>query len=327
MAHDHAPDHDHAHGQRPAHNHGHHGHAHGPGAHSHAPASFGTAFAVGAALNIGFVAAQVFYGVLAHSMALLADATHNFGDVLGLLLAWGAATLARRGPTSARTYGWGRGTILASLANAVVLLVSCGAIALEAVRRFGAPAPVAGTTVMLVAALGILVNGATALMFMRGRHDDLNLKGTFLHMAADAAVSAGVVITGLLIALTGWDWLDPVTSLAIVAVIVIGTWGLLRDSMNLAMDAVPEGIDLAQVEATLRALPGVADVHDLHVWGLSTTATALTAHLVQGGGDPATLIRAAEEAVRARFRIGHATFQVETPELARTCALAPAEVI
>jgi cobalt-zinc-cadmium efflux system protein len=324
MAHDH---HDHGHDDDHNHGHSHAGHAHAHGGHSHAPASFGTAFAVGTVLNAVFVAAQVFYGISAHSMALLADAAHNFGDVLSLLIAWGAATLARRGPTSARTYGWGRGTILASLANAAVLLVSCGAIALEAIRRFAEPAPVAGFTVMLVAALGIVINGATALMFMRGRHADLNVKGAFLHMVADAAVSAGVVATGLLIALTGQDWLDPVSSLAIVAVIVAGTWGLLRASANLALDAVPEGIDLAEVEAALRALPGVADVHDLHVWGLSTTATALTAHLVQEDGDAAALIRRADAVVRARFRIGHATFQVETPELARTCALAPADVI
>ena len=316
MAHDH-----HEHG----HEHGHaNGHAHG---HHHAPASFGAAFAVGTALNVAFVAAQIFYGILAHSMALLADAVHNFGDVLGLLAAWGAASLATRGPTSARTYGWGRTTILASLANAVLMLVSCGAIALEAIRRFGEPAPVAGATVMWVAALGIAVNGATALMFMRGRHDDLNVRGAFLHMAADAAVSAGVVVTGLLITLTGRNWLDPVSSLAIVAVIVAGTWGLLRASANLAMDAVPEGIDLADVEAVLRALPGVEDVHDLHVWGLSTTNTALTAHLVQASGDATALLREAEHEVRTRFRIGHATFQVETPELAQTCALAPAHVI
>ncbi len=301
-----------------------HAHAHD---HHHAPASFGAAFAIGTALNVAFVAAQIFYGLLAHSMALLADAVHNFGDVLGLLIAWGAATLANRGPTSARTYGWGRTTILASLVNAVVLLVSCGAIALEAIRRFGEPAPVAGATVMGVAALGIVINGATALMFMRGRNDDLNVRGAFLHMAADAAVSAGVVVTGLLITLTGRNWLDPVSSLAIVAVIVAGTWGLLRASANLAMDAVPEGIDLADVEAVLRALPGVEDVHDLHVWGLSTTNTALTAHLVQASGDATALLREAEHEVRTRFRIGHATFQVETPELAQTCALAPAHVI
>lgn len=296
----------------------------------HAPASFGTAFAVGTALNAAFVAAQVFYGLRVNSMALLADAVHNLGDVLGLLIAWGAAVLARRVPTRARTYGWGRGTILASLINAAVLLAGCGAIAVEALRRFADPAPVGGVTVMWVAAAGIVINGGTALMFMRGRKDDLNVRGAFLHMASDAAVSAGVVAAGLLIALTGWRWVDPVTSLLIAAVIVAGSWGLLRDSANLALDAVPQGIDPAEVEAALRGLAGVDDVHDLHVWALSTTDTALTAHLVTGDGHAAgtaALIRRATAAVQGRFRIGHATFQVETPDLAEDCALRPAHVV
>jgi cobalt-zinc-cadmium efflux system protein len=314
-AHDHGHDHDH------------HGHAHGPGGHGHAPASFGTAFAIGTALNGGFVAAQVFYGLAAHSVALLADAVHNFGDVLGLLIAWGAAILAKRLPTQARTYGWGRSTILASLTNAVVLLLGCGAIAVEAIRRFGDKAPVGGATVIWVAAVGIAINGATALLFMRGRKDDLNIKGAFLHMAADAGVSAGVVLAGLLIVLTGWRWLDPVTSLLIVAVITFSTWSLLRDSVNLALDAVPGGIDLIEVSAALRGLPGVVDVHDLHVWGLSTTETALTAHLVCDGAGDTDLIRMACVEMREHFRIGHATFQIETAELAEACALRPAHVI
>jgi cobalt-zinc-cadmium efflux system protein len=311
-----------------AHDHHHgHDHAHGASGHSHAPASFGRAFAIGTAINAGFVAAQVLFGILAHSMALLADAVHNLGDVLGLLIAWGAAVLAQRHPTPARTYGWGRGTILASLTNAVVLLFSCGAIALEALRRFGDPTPVGGATVIWVAVLGIVINGATAMMFARGRKDDLNIKGAYMHMAADAGVSAGVVLAGLLILLTGWHWVDPVSSLMIVAVIIIGTWSLLRDSVNLAMDAVPEGIDLAEVESALRALPGVADVHDLHVWGLSTTQTAVTAHLVHdGGGDPA-LVRTACLKMRAQFGIGHATFQVETAAHAEICELRPADVV
>jgi cobalt-zinc-cadmium efflux system protein len=321
-----APTHGHEHHDHDHHGHDHHGHAHG-GGHSHAPASFGMAFAIGTALNAAFVAAQVFYGLLAHSVALLADAIHNFGDVLGLLIAWGATLLLKRLPTQERTYGWGRSTILASLANAIVLLIGCGAIALEAIQRFNDPTPVGGPTVMWVAALGIIINGATALLFMRGRKGDLNVRGAFLHMAADAAVSAGVVVAGLLIALTGWAWLDPFTSLAIVVVIVAGTWGLLRDSVNLALDAVPEGIELAKVEAALRALPDVLDVHDLHVWGLSTTDTALTAHLVHDGSDAPRLILRAVEEVRVHFKIGHATFQVETPELAEACALRPADVV
>lgn len=305
-----------------------HGHHHGHGGRSHAPASFGRAFAIGTALNALFVATQAAFGVAAHSMALLADAVHNLGDVLGLLLAWGAAVLARSRPTAGRTYGWGRGTILASLTNAVVLLLGCGAIAVEAVRRFASPGSVGGETVAWVAALGILVNGATALLFMRGRKDDLNVRGAFLHMASDAAVSAGVVVSGLLIALTGWRWLDPATSLAIVAAVTAGTWGLLRDSANLAMDAVPEGIEAGQVEAALRSLPGVVEVHDLHIWGLSTTETALTAHLVQdGSGEAGSLLRLAASRVRERFRIGHATFQVETAEVAQACELRQDHVV
>lgn len=324
--HDHAG-YDHAGHDHAAHDHA--GHSHGLGGHHHAPASFGRAFAIGTALNAALVAAQVFYGMAAHSVALLADAVHNLGDVLGLLIAWGAATLARRAPTLARTYGWGRGTILASLTNAVVLLLGCGAIAVEAVQRFGSPAPVGGTTVMWVAALGILINGGTALLFMRGSKGDLNVRGAFLHMASDAVVSAGVVVSGLVISLTGWLWLDPATSLAIVAVIVIGTWGLLRDSANLAMDAVPDGIDVAKVEAALGRLPGVTEVHDLHVWGLSTTETALTTHLVVvvDGIAPPGILRAACELVRKEFGIGHATFQVETPETAAVCELRSAEVV
>jgi len=319
--------HDDHHDHHDHHGHGGHGHSHGHGRHDHAPSTFGRAFAIGISLNAIYVAAQLFYGVVAHSVALLADAMHNLGDVLGLAIAWTAMRLAQRGPTHTRTYGWGRGTILASLSNAVVLLLGCGAITFEAIRRFEHPHPVAGDLVMWVAAVGIVLNGATALMFMRGRKDDLNIKGAFLHMASDAAVSAGVVITGLLIHLTGWQWLDPVTSLLIVVVIVMGTWGLLRDSVNLAMDVVPGGIVLLEVEKTLLALPGVIEVHDLHVWPLSTTQTALTAHLIQAGaGEANALIQQASEQVRERFGIGHSTFQVENEESAGACALRSASM-
>ena len=298
-----------------SHNHG-HGHAHG---HAHGPASFGRAFALGAGLNAGFVALQVAFGLAANSTALLADAAHNAGDVLGLLAAWGAARLTLLRPTERRTYGWGRSTILAALGNAVLLLLSSGAIALEAVQRLLDPQPVAGEVVAWVAAAGIAVNGGTALLFLRGQAD-LNVRGAFLHLMADAAVSAGVVLAGLGIALTGWGWLDPAVSLLIVGVIVAGTWGLLRGSVDLAMDAVPPGIDRPGVEAGLRALPGVVEVHDLHIWALSTTSTALTAHLVHDGADGEGLVRRATELVRARG-IGHATLQVETPALATACAL------
>jgi len=306
-----------------------HGHDHsGAGGHSHAPVFFSKAFAIGATLNAFFVATQIFYGLTAHSVALLADAVHNLGDVLGLLLAWAAATLARRGPTLARTYGYGRGTILASLTNAVILLLGCGAIAAEAVGRFNNPQPVAGNVVMWVAAVGIIVNGATALMFMKGRQGDLNVRGAFFHMASDAVVSAGVVVAGLLIQFTGWLWLDPATSLAIVAVITIGTWGLLQDSLHLAMDAVPEGVDLEKVASMLRRLPGVIEVHDLHVWGLSTTENALTAHLVRAySDDGSAVIQQACEELRAHHGIGHATLQLETAAGAADCELRPAEIV
>ena len=315
--------HDHSH-----HDHaGHNDHSHGHG-HSHAPASFGMAFAVGTALNAAFVAAQVYYGIAAHSVALLADAIHNLGDVLGLVIAWMAIRLAQRLPTRTRTYGWGRGTILASVANAILLLLSCGAIAIEAIKRFATPEQVAGGTVMWVAAVGIVINGATALMFMRGRKHDLNIRGAFLHMAADAVVSLGVVIAGLGIKLTDWSWLDPITSLAIVLVIVAGTWSLLRDSVGMAMDMVPAGIELADVEAALLALPGVVEVHDLHVWALSTTHTALTAHLIGEEGERAeNLIELASTEVSKRFRIDHSTIQIETRSSAIACGLRPADVV
>ena len=275
-----------------------------------------------------FVATQVFYGLVAHSVALLADAVHNVGDVLGLLIAWWAIHLAKRLPTLTRTYGWGRGTIMASLTNAAVLFLGCGAIAIESIQRFGNPQPVAGGIVMWVAAVGIVINGVTALMFMRGRKNDLNIRAAFLHLASDAAVSAGVVVAGLGIQLTGWLWLDPATSLLIVAVIVFGSWGLLRDSMNLAMDVVPAGIDLSQVEKALLKLPGVTEVHDLHVWALSTSETALTAHLLQDSGGPESgLIAKASAAMQERFKIGHCTFQIETAESAGVCGLRAADVV
>jgi cobalt-zinc-cadmium efflux system protein len=282
-------------------------------------------------LNSALVAAQVVFGIAAHSMALLADAAHNFGDVLALVLAWGAALLGRRAPSLQRTYGWGRSSILAALINAIVLLISVGAIGVEAVKRFLEPMPVAGITVMWVAAIGIVVNGFTAWLFSRG-HEDINIRAAFLHTAADAAVSLGVVVAAASIQATGWLWVDPVTSLLIVAVIVVGTWGVLRDSVNLAMDGVPGGIAASEVEGCLRSLPGVIEVHDLHIWGLSTTETALTAHLVRGetGAETDTvedLVLRASHEVRERFGIGHATLQVETENLAAACRLRPAHVV
>ena len=323
MPHDHAAPsgHGHDHSRDHGHNHG-HGHA----GHHHAPATFGRAFAIGAAANAAFVVLQVFYGLAANSVALLADAVHNLGDVLGLLIAWGAAVLTQRAPTPRRTYGWGRSSILAALGNAVVLLLGCGGIAVEALGRFAHPAPVGAWQVMLVAAAGIVVNGGTALLFMRGRHSDLNVRAAFLHLARDAGVSLGVVLSSALILWTGWLWLDPLTSLGIVALITWGTWGVLRQSADLAMDAVPAGVDQAAVQAALEGLPGVIEVHDLHIWGLSTTRTALTAHLVAAGPDPA-LVHAACAMLRDRFGLDHATLQVEEGEAAFACALRPAGVV
>jgi cobalt-zinc-cadmium efflux system protein len=315
------------------HHHDHpHDHGHGHGGHHHhgvpRPGGDNRAFAIGVGLNSALVLAQLWFGLAAGSLALVADAGHNAGDVLGLVLAWVAAILSRRPPTARRTYGYGRTSILACLANAVLLLVAVGAIAWEAVRRLIHPEPVAGGTVMWVALGGILVNGFTAWLFMRGRERDLNIRGAFLHMASDALVSAGVVVAAIVIQFTGWVRLDPLMSLVIVVVITAGTWGLLRESMDLAMDAVPDAVDRAGVEAFLYGLPGVVDVHDLHIWSLSTTEVALTAHLVRPGeGTDDGMLRHACEALRTQYGIGHATFQVESGDAAHPCALAPADVI
>jgi cobalt-zinc-cadmium efflux system protein len=329
--HDHSSGESHGHDHGHSHDHGHehdhdHGHDHGHG-HSHGPASFGRAFAIGIALNTAFLVIEAVYGVLSHSLALLADAGHNLSDVLGLLVAWIAAILTRRPPGGRFTYGLGGSTILAALFNAVLLLVAVGAIAWEAIGRFSEPEPVAGATVMLVAGVGILVNGATAWLFASGRKGDINIRGAFLHMAADAVVSLGVVLAGLAIVLTGWLWLDPAMSLLISAVIVWGTWGLLRDSITMSVAAAPAHVDLDQVRAYLRDLPGAAAVHDLHVWPMSTTETALTAHLVFPQGHPGDRMLAEIcHELRRRFRIGHATIQIELdPDAA--CALEPDHIV
>lgn len=304
------------------HDHHHHDHAHDHGQRRH-----DRAFAVGTALNVGFVAAELVFGLAANSMALLADAVHNFGDVLGLLLGWGAIWLARLPPTRRRTYGWGRSSILAALLNATILLIGVGAIGVEAVQRLFAPQPVAEATVILIAAAGIIVNGATALMFMRGRGDDINVRAQFLHMAADAGVSASVVVAGLLILLTGWLWLDPLASLGIAVAIVVATWWLLRKSIDLAMDAVPGGVAHDDVQDYLASVPGVIEVHDLHIWGLSTTETALTAHLVCADQPGERKLHEVTHELRDRFGIGHATLQVETGADAELCRLRPHDVV
>jgi cobalt-zinc-cadmium efflux system protein len=302
-----ADHHDHGHEHR--HDHAEHGHGHG---HSHAPASFGRAFAIGIALNIAFVAVEAGVGWYADSVALIADAGHNLSDVLGLLMAWTAHILSKRPASSRYTYGLRSSSILAALFNAVLLLVACGAIMLGAVQRLFEPVPPEGGLMMAVAGVGIVINLATALMFMRGRDGDLNIRGAFLHMAADAGVSAGVVVAGLLVIYTGLDWIDPVTSIVIVAVILIGTWGLFRDSLVLSLQGVPQGIDPEAVTAALEALPGVEAVHHVHIWPTSTTETALTAHLLMpvAAGDDAFLI-ATSALMRHDFGIGHSTFQVE----------------
>lgn len=293
-----------------------HNHTHDQG-HSQAPADYNRAFAIGVALNVIYIVVEASYGFLAGSLALLADAGHNLSDVLGLLLAWGANYLVQRKPTQRHTYGWRKSTILAALANAIILLVAMGAIAWEAVQRFSDPAPVAGKTIIVVAAIGVVINTATALLFLSGRKKDLNIRGAFLHMAADAGVSAGVVVAGVIILATGWLWIDPVVSLTITAIILVGTWGLLRDSFNLALDAVPAGIDPEAVKTYLSDLPGVNGVHDLHIWAMSTSETALTVHLLKPDArDDDTLIEQASRELHDRFGIEHITIQWERrPEL------------
>jgi len=305
------------------HHHGSHDHGH---SHAHAAPSRSRAFALGVALNLSFIVAEVVFDVRAHSLALLADAGHNLSDALGLGLAWGALVLAQRPPTERHTYGMRRASILAALANAILLLMAVGGISWEALERLGRPHPVVGQMVMMVAAAGVVINGATALLFLSGRKDDINVRGAFLHMAADAVVSLGVVAAGLVMARTGWLWLDPAVSLAIGAVIVWGTWSLLRESAHLAMDGVPEGVDPAAVERYLAGLPGVTAVHDLHIWAMSTTEVALTAHLIKPDAevDDGLLQRICLE-LRDRFHIAHVTIQLERED--GGCEQAPAHVV
>ena len=310
-----------------AHQHDHHdhSHAHGHAGHSHAPDNFGFAFAIGVVLNAGFVAAEVIFGYAANSLALISDAVHNFSDVIALLLAWAAVWLARKRPTEQHTYGYRRASILAALINAGLLLIAVGGIAVEAINRIREPADVAGWTVVLVATLGIIVNGGTALLFMRGRHGDLNIRGAYLHMAADAGVSLGVVVAAFAIMLTGWQWVDPAISLCIAAVVLASGWGLAKDSVNLALDGVPKGIELADVKDYLGQLQGVTEVHDLHIWAMSTNETALTAHLVRPGGYEDSFLHGVCEELSHRFKIHHATLQIEAGS--DVCKLAPAELV
>jgi cobalt-zinc-cadmium efflux system protein len=327
MSNDH---HDHHHGHIRGHDHVHddheHGHGHGTG-HVHAPTSFGKAFAVGISLNIGFVGVEVAYGLLSNSVALLADAGHNLSDVLGLAVAWLASELAKRAPTQRFTYGLRGSSILAALFNAVFLLVTIGGLTWEAIQRLGSPEPVAGKTVMVVAAIGIVINAVTAWLFAAGSKDDINLRAAFMHMASDALVSAGVVVAGLVILLTDWLWLDPVVSLAINAVIVWGTWGLLRESVGMSMAAVPASIDPAKVREFLASRAGVASLHDLHIWPMSTTEIALTCHVVMPAGHPGDgFLQELAEGLRTRFKINHPTVQVEIDPEA-SCLLGPDDMV
>jgi cobalt-zinc-cadmium efflux system protein len=307
------------------HHHHDHSHAHGDAGHSHAPDTFGLAFAIGVVLNTGFVAAEVIFGYAANSLALISDAVHNFSDVIALLLAWAATWLARKQPTQQHTYGYRRASILAALINAGLLLIAVGGIAVEAINRIREPADVVGWTVVLVATLGIVVNGGTALLFMRGRHGDLNIRGAYLHMVADAGVSLGVVVAAFAIMLTGWQWVDPAISLCIAAVVLASGWGLARDSVNLALDGVPKGIELAEVKAYLGQLEGIIEVHDLHIWAMSTNETALTAHLVRPGGYEDSFLHGVCEELSHRFNIQHATLQIEAGS--DVCKFAPAELV
>ncbi|MGA0024751.1 MAG: cation diffusion facilitator family transporter [Burkholderiales bacterium] len=279
------------------------------------------AFGIGITLNVGFVIVEAYYGWVTGSLALLADAAHNLGDVGGLLLAWAAFAAARLRPDDRHTYGWRRGSILASFINAVILLVAMGSLGWEAVQRFSDPAPLAAGTVMIVAAIGVVINTATALLFMAGRKEDLNIRGAFLHMAADALVSLGVVVAGALYLWQGWTWIDPLASLVIAGVVIAGTWSLFRQSLHLLFDGVPEHIRLNEVRYCLQAVDGVASVHDLHVWAMSTAEPALTAHLVSSGTHSADdILREAQHALLDRFGINHVTLQIEAEACAAACA-------
>ena len=312
-----------------AHEHHHHSHSHSHvhdhAGHSHAPDNFGWAFAIGVTINAAFVIAELIFGYAANSLALISDAVHNLSDTIALLLAWGAVWLAGRQPTQRHTYGYRRASILAALFNAGLLLVAVGGIVVEAINRLQEPAAIATWTIVVVAALGILVNGGTALLFMRGRRGDLNIRGVYLHMAADAGVSLGVVLAALAIMFTGSLWIDPAISLVIAAVVFWSGWGLARDSVNLALDGVPRGIDVAAVKTYLVGLDGVSEVHDLHIWAMSTNETALTAHLVRPAGHDDAFLHGVCEGLSHRFNIHHATLQVEAS--GEVCKLAPEHVV
>ena len=313
--HHHDHDHDHHHGHDHGHAHGHH-HHHGD------PNTMGRAFAIAIVLNTAFVAIEFFYGFLANSTALMADAGHNLSDVLGLMLAWGAAILAKRAPNHRYTYGLRSTSMLAALFNAMLLMAACGGIAFEAVQQLVHPDPVAGLTVSVVAGIGILINGFSAWLFMAGSKDDINIRGAYLHMAADAAISLGVLVAGVIVRYTAWNWLDPLVSMVIVAIIVISTWSLLKQSLRMMLAAVPDNVDRAEIEQFLRRQPGVDQVCDLHIWAMSTTENALTAQLVTPAGYPGdSVIDAISKELREEFSIQHSTLQVRTSASQPECCL------
>ena len=304
-----------------------HSHAHHHGA---AGSTLSRAFAVGVALNVTFVVVEAIYGIAAHSTALLADSAHNASDVLGLGLAWIAASLARRKPSLRHTYGLRASTVLAALTNAVLLLVAVGGVSWEAIRRLVDPDThhVEGLTVLAVAAVGVVINAASALLFLRGRKDDANVRAAFLHLAADAGVSLGVVVAGAAIMKTGWDWLDPAVSLAVSIVVLVSTWELLRDALHLALAGVPSGVNVVAVQDFLQSLPGVCEVHDLHIWPMGTTEVALTAHLVlPWTAQPPSFLQDLEHELKKRFGIDHATVQLEPQDAGTSCELASSEVV
>jgi cobalt-zinc-cadmium efflux system protein len=323
--HDHDHGHDHAHDQHGHDGHAHaHDHGHGIGHHHHHgdPNTMGRAFAIAIVLNLGFVVVEFFYGYLANSTALMADAGHNLSDVLGLMLAWGAAILAKRQPSARYTYGLRGTSMLAALFNGMLLMAACGVIAFEAVQKLITPDPVAGLTVSVVAGIGILINGFSAWLFMSGSKDDINIRGAYLHLAADAAISLGVLLAGLAVRYSGWNWIDPAISMIIVAIIVWSTWALLTQSLRMVLAAVPDNVNRAGVEQFLRAHPGVAEVHDLHIWAMSTTENALTAQLVVPAGYPGDVtVDAISQVLKDQYSIDHSTLQVRLGAMQQECCL------
>jgi cobalt-zinc-cadmium efflux system protein len=325
--HDHDHGHDHAPEKHGHDDHGHnhaHDHGHGIGHHHHHgdPNTMGRAFAIAIVLNLGFVVVEFFYGYLANSTALMADAGHNLSDVLGLMLAWGAAILARRQPSARYTYGLRGTSMLAALFNGMLLMAACGVIAFEAVQKLITPDPVAGLTVSVVAGIGILINGFSAWLFMSGSKDDINIRGAYLHLAADAAISLGVLLAGLAVRYSGWNWIDPAISMIIVAIIVWSTWALLTQSLRMVLAAVPDNVDRAGIEQFLRSHPGVAEVHDLHIWAMSTTENALTAQLVVPAGYPGDVtVDAISQQLKDKYSIDHSTLQVRLGAMQQECCL------